>query len=458
MNANVLENDMEITLSKDETEAFVCLLDSSKEYSQDEILRRLSESGIENGVLPEEIQKLLEQKIIGEPYLVAKSRKPVNGKDGWYEFLFDTDIDTKPKILKDGSVDYSEYGNVPSVEEGEKIVIYHPATESRDGVNVRGETIVASKGKELARLKGKGFYLSEDDREYFAKTSGRATYKDDRLVVDNELVIDGDVSHSTGDIHYNEDIHIRGNVLAGVVITSVKGNILVDGYVEACELYAGKGVVLKNGMQGNGKGKIVAGDSVSGKFFEQLTIQSEGDVCANAIMNSYITAKRDVIVSGRFGIIIGGRISAERAISATIVGNMAEVKTELDAGVEENLFILLSQKEKEQEELQKKIHKLTEGIDQITELIANGQREDLNAKKIQLIRAKISLEKDMNEKISDKQNILDRMGRANQARISVQKIVYPGTKISINGVKTVIKEETLHTEITAKGSVLEISK
>lgn len=86
------------------------------------------------------------------------------------------------------------------------------------------------------------------------------------MVVDNELVIEGDVSLTTGDVSFMNDIHIHGNVLTGVTIRSEKGSIVVDGYVEASELHAAKDVVLKNGMQGSGKGKIVAGGSVSGKF------------------------------------------------------------------------------------------------------------------------------------------------------------------------------------------------
>lgn len=456
MNTSSIVNDIEISFSDDATEAFVCLHNPSREYTKSEILDYLYEVGITEGIRENVINDLIEKDLIGRPYLVAQSQKPVNGKDGWFEFLFETDIDTKPKVLHDGSVDYSEYGNVPSVEAGQKLVIYHPATESKDGVNFRGETLLAVKGKELARLKGKGFYVSDDDREYFAKVSGRAVYEDNRLVVENELVIEGDVSLPTGDINFSDDIHIRGNVLTGAVVASEKGNIVVDGYVEACELYAGKDVVLKNGMQGNGKGKIIAGGSVSGKFFEQLTVQSKGDVCANAIMNSRITASRDVIVSGRFGIIIGGVISAERAISATIIGNMAEVKTKLNAGVEENLFIQLSQKEKEQEELEGQLEKIAAGISQIDVLIEKGKREDLNIQKIKLIRGKVEKEKQINDKIREKQLILERMGRANHARVSVLKTVYPGTRININGVNTVITEETSHVEITAKGSVIEM--
>ena len=57
-------------------------------------------------------------------------------------------------------------------------------------------------------------------------------------------------------------------------------------------------------MQGNGKGSIEAGGSVKGKFFEQSSITCKGDVQANAIMNTRIEAGQDIIVSGKYGVIV----------------------------------------------------------------------------------------------------------------------------------------------------------
>ena len=68
-----------------------------------------------------------------------------------------------------------------------------------------------------------------------------------------------------------DDIRIRGNVLSGMKVTSEKGSIIVDGYVEAATLIAGKDVILKNGMQGKWQGKVCRQrEDVSGKFFEQI--------------------------------------------------------------------------------------------------------------------------------------------------------------------------------------------
>ncbi|MCI8770753.1 MAG: DUF342 domain-containing protein [Lachnospiraceae bacterium] len=447
---------IEIVILDDAMKTFASIQDMEKEYTRQDVIKYLEDMNIHTGVKNDVIDAMLKEKKGDKQYLIAEGRSPVDGKDGWFEFLFNTELDTKPKILKDGSVDYSEYGEVPSVEEGQKLVIYHPATASEDGENLFGETILAKKGKELARLKGKGFYLSEDNWIYFAKTSGRAIYENERLVVENELVIEGDVSLSRGSVTFMDDIHIRGNVLTGVTVTSERGSIVVDGYVEACELSAAKEVVLKNGMQGNGRGKIKAGGDVSGKFFEQVTVESGGSVNANAIMNSHITAVQDVIVSGRFGIIIGGEIRAERYVTATIIGNMAEVKTRIYAGVEEDLFTKLMVKEKEQEALEEALQKIVAGIEQINLLIEKTKRDDLNEKKIKLIRGKVAKENQINEAVREKQKIMDQMGRANVARISVQKTLYPGTRVSINGVATKITQEASHAEVSAKGSVIEV--
>ena len=151
---NSLPENIVVTFSADELEAYVCIADDSVEYTREDIIKFLSTAGVKEGISPSAIDRMLAENTPGQQYLVAVGQKPVNGDDGWFEFLFDTEIDNKPRILKDGSVDYSAYGNVPTVVEGQKVAIYHPATECRDGVSCKGETVVAKKGKELAKLKG----------------------------------------------------------------------------------------------------------------------------------------------------------------------------------------------------------------------------------------------------------------------------------------------------------------
>lgn len=50
------------------------------------------------------------------------------------------------------------------------------------------------------------------------------------------------------------------------------------------------------------------------------------------IMNCQIEAGEDVVVSGRFGSIIGGHISAQGRTRQPIIGNVAEVENQVEAG------------------------------------------------------------------------------------------------------------------------------
>lgn len=459
-NAEVLGGG-EITFSNDGSEAYLCLITTDKtksDYTVDDLKKRLQQAGVVNGIDEAELQKVIDDRMYNMPVKVAEDKKAVDGVDGWYEFLFQTEIDTKPKILEDGSVDYSEYGDVPTVEEGQTVVIYHPAIPSEDGVSVKGETIIAKKGKELARLSGRGFIYDTEKKEYRAKYDGKITYRDDKLQIEPELLIEGDVSFTTGDVTFQNDIHIRGNVLTGVKVISERGNIIVDGYVESATIKAKKDIVLKNGMQGNGKGYLEAGGDVTGKFFEQVQIKCKKDINANAIMNSDIECGQDVIVSGKYGIIIGGKVSATRYIHATIIGNVSEVKTTLCAGVDGDLFALLSKCEQDISEIGRELAKITNVLGQVQILIEKTGRSDLIEKKMALMRTKIEKDTKLSELTKKKQSIVEKMGKANLAKVTIEKIIYPGNVITINGVKAVVTEEEKHVEYARRGAGIIVYK
>jgi len=457
MEENVVEKgicNVQITVSDDENAAYICMTkpDEGTENTLESIIGLVKDLGIVHGVSTEVLKNLLEKKAYGQVVKFAQATPATDGKDGWYEFLFDTKVDTRPKILKDGSVDYSEYGSVPSVVEGERIVVYHPATGSQDGINVYGGSILAKKGKDLAKLKGKGFTIDQTGTVYTAKYDGKVTYIAERLVVDKELVVEGDVSYTTGDIEFQNDIHIRGNVFSGVSVTSQKGSIIVDGYVEQAALSAKNDVVLKNGMQGNGKGSIEAGGNVKGKFFEQSCITCKGDVQANAIMNTRIEAGQDIIVSGKYGVIVGGSVSAMRCISANIIGNMSEVRTEIKAGVDGDLFALLAQCKQNKEESEKSLKTVVDALEKVQQALAKADNPELSKRRIQLMRSKIECDTRVNELAKREQEILDQMGKANAARITINKVVNPGTAITINGVKVLVTEENHHVEYARRGA------
>ena len=80
--------------------------------------------------------------------MVAKGTREVDGIDGYYDYNFDSNLDGKPKMLPDGSVDYWSVHSIESVVAGQVIAVYHPAIEGQDGMNIKGKPISARRGRE----------------------------------------------------------------------------------------------------------------------------------------------------------------------------------------------------------------------------------------------------------------------------------------------------------------------
>lgn len=456
MSANLEENKSRVRVSETRTEAYlsICPPEEGTEYRTSDLEEILEGNGIVEGIDRKKLQRMIDEKRYFQEELVAETKPAVDGVSGRFEFLFNTEIERKPKILPDGSVDYSSISEVETVTEGDEIVHYYPATKGEDGMDVYGNVITAKPGRELPTIKGKGFLLSEDKRIYTAAITGKITYQGERLIITNLLEIDGDVTHATGSINFAGDVVIRGNVVTGMTVQAT-GNITVNGYVEAAVLYAGKDVILKNGMQGGGRGEVHCKGSVSGKFFEQTEIQAGGNVDANAILNCIIMAEGKVTVSGKLGVIVGGRTHAVCGISATTIGNMSEVKMELIVGADNTVYIKIGELEERIKPLLEEKRRIEEGIKKIDAILQKQEMPELQGKKLQLLRAKISREAEITTLTEEKEKYETWIENAQNAKLVVQKSIYRGCKLTINGIQRMVESENYNVTYCRRGGEVE---
>lgn len=453
---NLEENKSVVRVSETKDQAFLllCPPEEGMEYRASDLEEILEKNNVTAGINRKTLQRMIDEKKYLQEELVAETTLPVDGIPGKFEFLFNTEADHKPKILPDGSVDYSSIREVETVKEGDIVVTYIPATKGQDGMDVYGNFLSAKPGRELPQIKGKGFLLSEDKRTYTAAITGKITYQSERLIITNLLEIDGDVTHVTGNIDFSGDVVVKGNIVTGMTVRAA-GNITVNGHVEGAVLHAGKEIILKNGMQGGGKGEIHCPGSVSGKFFEQTEIRCGGDVKANAILNCNIMAEGAVEVSGKLGVIVGGHTHAIRGITATTIGNMSEVKMELICGVNSEVYARIGGLEERIKPLQEEKLKLENGLAQIDKILLKQPSPDLQEKKRMLLRVKISRESELvtlnEEKLKYERWIED----AQSARLVVRKSIYRGSKITINGVQRIIESENYNVTYCRRGGDIE---
>jgi uncharacterized protein (DUF342 family) len=333
-----------VSISEDEMEAHVRIEKTGTGITEKAIINTLHGCGIKEGIIAGAVKKAAEalnSNPTDTPILIARGAAPTDGRDGWYEFFFDSQENNSPKLTEDGSVDYQNTEWFDMVEKGQKIAFYHEAGIGIDGYTVSGRVLPAKRGHEKSLLTGRGFMLMPDKKTYLAVDDGKIERHDDCLDVSRMLVID-DMTIASEEIDFDGSVYVKGNVGSGTVLKATE-DVYVDGFVESAHIECGGSVVLKMGANACGNGLIRADKDVTGKFFESISVYAGGNIYANYCMNSELQAEGSVIINGASGILVGGTTSAGRGITAHNVGNHVGLPTYIRLGASEKLIKMRSQ-------------------------------------------------------------------------------------------------------------------
>ena len=219
------------TVNKD-LEAWIRLpaLEEGEHYTIEYLHDVLRVNQINYGIDEAQLQKILDEEIYEQDVLVARGIPAVEGQDGFYEYKVNMNLEKKPKILPDGSVDYWSMYSVQSVQKDQVIAIYHPAVQGTDGTGVSGKPIPAKVAREQGALRGPGVGRSEDYLTYFSLMDGKIDIENDKIRIQPIYEVSGDANLTTGNIDFTGDIVIHGSVESGVTIKA-PGSITIDGNV-----------------------------------------------------------------------------------------------------------------------------------------------------------------------------------------------------------------------------------
>ncbi len=429
-----------VRVTMDGMEAYVTLPtpDDGGVYTAEVLEQELDKRGVRSGIDKQKLKMLASEKLYGQEVAIAWGEKPRDGKDGYYEYHFNRNLDKKPVIRPDGSVDYWSVNSIESVLAGQVLAVYHPPIEGKDGVTVGGKPIPARKGREQLPLKGKGFER-KDDNTYVAAIDGKIEMQNDRLVVLPVHELSGNAELSGGNIDFRGDVVIHGGVESGVSIKSA-GSITIDGIVEACTLEAGKDIILRSGMLGGNKACVKTKGNITAKFFEFTNVECDGDIQADVLMDCKVNCKGKIIMNGARGSIIGGDVRAIRGIEVTSLGNDAEKKTEITVGASPEAYSRLRVLQKKVQATAENLEQVEAGLHKFEELEKSrgvSYRDD--PRRMSLLRAKIrdtaTLASDKDEEKKLRQLVECSQG----ACVSVLRETHPGVIIQIGDLRLNVK-------------------
>lgn len=434
----------QIRIGQDEMEAFLYLpVPKEKKYTKESLKSILQEGGVVFGIDEDVLEKMVTEPIYNREMQVAVGIPVQDGIDGYYEYHFRRNLDGKPKIRPDGSVDYWSIQKVEIAKAGQVIACYHPAVMGTDGMTVKGKPLHVKRARELPPIKGKGFTRSEDNRTYTANFDGKIEMQNDRIMILQVYEISGDADLSVGNIDFNGDVIIHGNVRTGVNIKA-GGNITVDGIVECAQLWSGKDIILRGGMMGESKSKVYAKGSISAKFFEFTSVEAGGSIQAEVFLSCNVFCKEKVILSGKKAGIVGGTVRAVQGIETGNLGNDVEIRTEVQVGNDVEIFRRIRELEKKNRDAQKLLEKLEEGLKKFEKLEEEQLIKRDDPRKIQLLRVKVRETAVRGANQAELERLMMEVQCAKGASVKVVQNVYPGVRITIDSIRYHVKEAQYH--------------
>ena len=197
-----LRESYSLKVSQDKMEAYARFYPPSVNggrMTAEEFLRDLEIKGIKFGVLVEEIRQFMAFPQYCTDLKVAVGAPVRHGTDARIEYYFETELNTKPTLNEDGSVDFFNLNTVSHCKKGELLARRFPEDPGDLGKNIYGERMNPREVKRDALRYGKNVILSEDRQTLTADANGHVTLSDGVVSVSNVLELEN-VDISTGNI------------------------------------------------------------------------------------------------------------------------------------------------------------------------------------------------------------------------------------------------------------------
>ncbi|MCL2355676.1 MAG: FapA family protein [Defluviitaleaceae bacterium] len=449
-----------VEVSEDRMQAHIIFqepINNGKLLTPNEVISLLQEKR----VVPDSklIQSALANKRYGRRILIAEGREPLNGTDGFLQFHFDKrNIKPKPKIMEDGTVNFKQLDMFKLCNRGDVLVTSVPAKQGHDGVDIYGNVTPAPKPKPAQIIpRGKGTVLSPDGQHLLADVSGQLVLKEGKVSVSPHLEIPGNVDNSTGNIDFNGQVTIRGNVISGFTVKAV-GNIEIYGACEAVKLISTEGsIVLGGGIQGADKGEISAAGDVTAKFIESCkVVTAGGSVISDSIRKSNVKCDGSAMLVGKNGLLVGGNMLAGEKLVATTVGSPMGTHTEIEVGGSPKEVNKQKELITEFNKLKEEYEKCDKGVETLNVM---RKRDQLPPDKKALLAKMINMKMVLRDKMTKMQEEVDNVNRnlaVNVGTVSVKNVIRPGVSIKIGNAQMTIRDELSNCRLRNNGEKIAI--
>jgi len=447
-----------VEISEDEMTALVMTTpagDGGCDVSYETYIATFKQNRVVHGIKEEFLQHYVDQPIYNEKITIAEGEIPIDGKNAYMQYNFETDLNKiKLREGSDGKIDFKELNIIQNVVENQPLAVKVPPEKGKPGWTVTGKMLDAKDGVDISMPVGNNVHVSQDGSTILATINGQVVMSNGLINIEPVYTVDGGVNLKSGNIDFRGTVMVNGDVEDGFGIKA-DGNIEVNGSVGKSDLDAQGEVIIHQGINGKGEGRIRAGKSLWARFIQNANIISGNNVVASdGIINSNIIANTSIICQGKRASIMGGKLRAGEEINAKTLGNPTSgTETICEVGFDPKSKEEMDRLQMEKDNANKLLDDMKLNIQTLTNLKQKNKTlpedketilQDLLTKRTQLTTDVKKIDEGL-KKIQEYLNSLKARGK-----VSASQKIYPGVKIIIRDAK-----EEVHAEHKAATFVLE---
>lgn len=262
---------------------------------------------------------------------IARGRRPIDEIPAQLELqqsLLKKESQDSPESQ---SVDFKARSPFRFVKKGDILARTRPRIDGESGIDVTGAVVAYGKAQLKSHKPGRNTLVHGDT--VTAGAEGRFVVGEDSFWVSEVLEIPGNVDYSTGHIDFPGDVVVHGEVKQGFKVKT-GGSLTCIRLIDATEIVCGADLETGQGILGRMEGTVKVAGTIRAKFIENCYVEAGGDVqvstgCLNSVINTL-----GAVVTGSRGVIIGGKVYAQKGVIAFQIGSSAGVRTEIHCGVD----------------------------------------------------------------------------------------------------------------------------
>ena len=441
-----------LIVSEDNLKVFLSVhppSESVRKLTMELIEKLLADRGIVHGIdgnaIEQAIDEAASKNVPLHDVVIAEGRAAQQGEDAKIELKFQSEKSAGTIDEHSGVINYKERKSLQSVKKETLLAVKTPPTPGTEGLDVFGNIIPAKSGREEDLKPTGNVKVSEDGLSFISEIDGIVFLSpENKIWISKQYEVHGDVDYSTGNLSMEGSLDIKGWVRSGFEVRA-SDDIKIGGGVEDAIVEAGTDIYINGGIIGSAEGKVKAGGNITARFFESARAHADGDIFVHDdILRSTVTANGSIIVTKGKGRIRGGSVEAAKGVEVNEIGSDAGIKTSVSVGTDSKTRKLLAKAKKQLEDFKRKRVKTDKVLARfVIKYKSKTLPTDMNRKLEKLVKFKREIVRKEALMVKYRQKLLKEISETEteSVEVKVNKVVYSGTTIIINGYVYHLKED-----------------